>query len=70
MYFAAKENNIDILNYLLSDQRIRLGPNSFKECEKLTEIKIPSFITKIEESLFEGCTKLSHVELPPSIKSI
>ena len=47
-----------------------IGKSAFYNCEKLTDITIPSGITKIEESTFEGCKSLEGITIPSTVTSI
>lgn len=38
-----------------------IGNSAFKDCTSLTDISIPSEVTKIGECAFMGCTSLSSV---------
>lgn len=60
-YFAAKKNNQNILNHFLKQIRIKFDSFIFKGCCKLTKITIPSYIKKIGENAFEGCTSLNEI---------
>ena len=44
--------------------------NGFDHCTSLTEIDIPTNVTRIGSSAFEGCTGLTNVELPANVTSI
>lgn len=38
-------------------------PGMFRNCESLTEITIPSYVTKIYKDAFSGCTSLTYVNV-------
>lgn len=48
----------------------RLGLNSFKEMVNLRSVKLPSSITYIDESAFNGCSNLRDIELNEGLKGI
>lgn len=67
---AAKGDNQEILNLLLSQEDIELGPNCFSDCIKLSKINIPPTVKKIGDYAFSGCSSLKEIEIPSSVKTI
>ncbi len=49
---------------VLSEALISIGNNSFKNCEKLTQVKFNEKIKFIGDSAFEGCISLEEIDLP------
>lgn len=47
-----------------------IGYSAFKNCTKLTSIKLPSSLTTIESYAFENCTGLTTLELPIEVTKI
>ena len=42
----------------------------FKDCRGVTEVVLPSSVTKIESESFRGCVRLKKINLPSSVKKI
>ncbi|KAK8892563.1 hypothetical protein M9Y10_029796 [Tritrichomonas musculus] len=61
-YYAAKKNNIDIVNYLLFEFKPTIYPNCFDYDMRLVQITIPSFILELENKAFCNCESLKSVE--------
>ena len=40
------------------------------KCTNLTDVSLPSTLTKIDTSAFEGCTGLTEIKIPKSVKTI
>lgn len=49
---------------------INIGKYAFSHCENLTNILLPSNLEVINEGLFDGCTRLNHIEIPDNVISI
>ncbi len=47
-----------------------IGPESFKNCTKLTSVTIPDSVTSIGKEAFNGCTALTTVSLGAGVKEI
>lgn len=47
-----------------------IGARAFCDSPDLTEVKIPSTVTKIKEYAFSGCTGLTKIELPPQLEEV
>lgn len=47
-----------------------IGPNAFKDCSSLIDIKLPETLAKIGRSAFEGCSHLSKIYIPHSVIKI
>ncbi|KAK8876569.1 hypothetical protein M9Y10_006786 [Tritrichomonas musculus] len=66
---ASFNNNIDLINLLLSQPGIQIGKN-FSNCRYIKQLSIPSSVIYIEENAFLNCSSLFQMEIPPSIISI
>lgn len=56
-----------------NDQRIKvtqIGANAFKNCKKITSVRIPATVTDIADNAFYGCKKLASVDIPASVTTI
>ena len=71
LLLAMKENNIEItMNILLSLEGIEKDSFCIKnECE-LTEFKIPSFVTSINQIYFKNISSLTKITIPESVTHI
>ena len=49
---------------------VRIGDDSFENCENLKSIEIPNGVTSIGEAAFFGCDKLESVIIPKGVISI
>ncbi|KAK8883970.1 hypothetical protein M9Y10_043072 [Tritrichomonas musculus] len=73
---AAKKNNMEIVNLLLSQPNCSIGANSFQksyafhECKNLTSITIPTSVKWIGSHAFGKCISLKEIELPSSMTSV
>ena len=47
-----------------------IGPGTFKDCQKLKEIKLPEGLLMIEYKAFMNCLNLENVYIPASVKKI
>ncbi len=47
-----------------------IGYEAFKNCVKLTEVKIPNSIKSIEDEAFCGCSSLTSITIPSTVTSI
>ena len=70
MKAAAKNGNNMIVNYLLSQPKIRIKSRLFTNCSMLIEIKLPESIDKIKSYAFYGCALLERVLIPSSVTKI
>ncbi|KAK8839221.1 hypothetical protein M9Y10_032150 [Tritrichomonas musculus] len=70
LHDAANRNNIDVVNFLLMKMKCEIIPYMFKQCHKLTMIKIPESATEIGFYAFDGCSSLRKISLPSSLTSI
>ena len=66
---AESNNNIDNLYYLLSKQSEKYA-HLFDAFDKLTQIVIPSSITKIEKHAFDNYLSLQEIIIPSSVTKI
>ncbi len=48
----------------------KLPDSTFRNCTKLTSIKMPSSLTTIGNNAFAGCSSLASIEIPSSVSSI
>lgn len=55
---------------IIPDDVTSIGERAFRDCQKLTSIKIPNGVTTIERFAFCGCRMLTDVTIPNSVKSI
>lgn len=60
--FDAFMNRIVQVNFTSNSRLTHLGPNVFKGAVQLTSIELPSTVQSISLGLFDGCTKLSHID--------
>jgi hypothetical protein len=51
----------------LNQKLVVIGNDCFKECKKLTQIEIPSSVTKIGDRAFIICTSLKFVVIASSV---
>ncbi len=49
---------------------LEIGNSTFRGCDRLSNISLPSTLTSIGDSAFEGCIRLGTVYIPPSVSSI
>ena len=60
--------------YVIPDGVICIGGgflyDGFRGCSRLTSVKIPNGVTRIEGSAFYGCTNLTTIMIPDSVTSI
>lgn len=47
-----------------------IGDYAFANCNKLTELSIPSSVTRIEYGAFSGCTSLENITIPEGVQII
>lgn len=75
------QNCQNLASVTLHDGITKIGGSVFRNCAKLSAItlgnksrtasvELPSKLTTIESYLFQGCTSLTHIELPANVKSI
>ena len=69
LHLAAKKNNIEIVNLLLSQQEIQIGDDCFLNCQRLEKLSIPSFITFLGNNAFKNCSSLISIDIPSSVVS-
>lgn len=62
--------NSKVTTVTLGKNVTTVGKNAFKDCKKLTKIKFPAKLQKVEAGAFTGCTKLKSVSLPAATKTI
>ena len=43
---------------------------AFCDCTHLTNVSVPSSVTRIGEGAFYGCSELTRLEIPKSVKTI
>ena len=67
---AATKMNWEIFDLLLSQENIKICDNCFRNCDTLTKISIPSFITSISRYAFKNCVSLVEISIPSSVKHI
>ena len=66
--FQDAADNIE--TFVFGDSVEQIPANLCRNMSKLTSITIPSSVTSIGGSAFEGCTGLTSVTIPPSVTSI
>ena len=54
----------------LPDSVLNLDSQAFCECDSLVDVKLPKNITKINMSLFLGCTLLKEINIPECVTEI
>ena len=64
LHIAAINENFEIVNILLSYEKIQIFPNAFKKCKKIKEINIKPLIQKIGDNAFEDCCSLQKLKIP------
>ena len=64
---AATKMNWEIFDLLLSQENIKICDYCFRDCDTLTKISIPSFITSISRYAFFNCVSLVEISIPPSV---
>lgn len=67
---AARKDNQDIIELLMSVEGIEIGDKCFLRCRNLTEINISSNVTSIGTAAFNGCILLAKVTMASSVTSI
>ena len=67
---AVEKNKLDIVDLLLTQPRIMIYSDTFREIKFIRDINIQSPMTVIEGWSFYGCLSLTHILLPPSIMFI
>ena len=55
---------------VLSENVRGINSNSFRGCEEITEVNIPSKVTKIGYGAFSQCKKIKTVSIPAGVKTI
>ncbi|KAK8857658.1 hypothetical protein M9Y10_016064 [Tritrichomonas musculus] len=73
LQIAADEGNMRIVDLLLNNKKYAeeaFKSRAFYECKFLKQVKIPSFITSIGESCFEGCLLMEEITIPSSVTVI
>ena len=48
----------------------RIANNAFKDCVKITEVKLPAGVTALGSGAFSGCTGLTSINLPAGVTTI
>ena len=56
--------------FVIPDQVEFIGSGAFRNCKKITSVKMSDNLTQIGFDAFEGCTSLKNVKLPEGLKSI
>ncbi|MGP1530309.1 MAG: leucine-rich repeat protein [Treponema sp.] len=59
------EGVIEVPDYVKS-----IASNAFKDCVKVTEVKLPSGLTEIGSEAFRGCTGLTSITIPAGVTQI
>ena len=59
------EGVIEVPDYVKS-----IASNAFKDCVKITEVKLPAGVTALGSGAFSGCTGLTSVNLPAGLTQI
>lgn len=54
--------------YVVPDGIQYLGGKAFHNCKNLTSVKLPEGLLEISHNVFNGCSKLRHINLPDSIR--
>lgn len=60
----------DIEKLIIGDGIRVIGGNAFKNCKKLSYVRLPSTLQKIYTNAFYGCTSLTKLHIPSSVKYI
>lgn len=68
----ALSNATNLTRVVIPDNVETIGENAFKGLENLQSVTLPTNanFTEIPESLFEGCTRLSSINIPDSVTTI
>ena len=70
MKVAASENNLEILQFLLSQKGVQIEKECFIDCSKLQKVVIPDSITYIGISSFANCISLKEITFPDTLDYI
>lgn len=72
-YAGGKSCNNFYIPTTLRSVRVKNGyvsNNAFKDCSMLTEIEVPSTLTRIGIAAFQGCSELTSFHLPEALQTI
>lgn len=60
----------DIVSVLFPASLEEIGPNAFRECDRLKTVVFPAKLKKIGARAFNGCSALTEVALPSGLEEI
>ncbi len=63
-------NQRNLKSVIISDGVRLMGREIFRGCSALSEIRLPSDLTKIPDETFSGCIGLSQIDLPANVAEI
>jgi len=61
---------LSVVDFAPNSALTSIGEYAFYECKRLKSISLPNGITKLENGVFETCSELESVILPPALNSI
>ncbi|KAK8850230.1 hypothetical protein M9Y10_018355 [Tritrichomonas musculus] len=67
LHVAAEKDNQEILSFLLSQENVIIPRDCFKDCTKLSKLRIPGNAVSIEDSSFANCESLEEVFIPLTV---
>ena len=67
LHAAAEKDNQEILSFLLSQENVIIPRDCFKDCTKLSKLRIPGDAVSIEDSSFANCESLEEVFIPLTV---
>ncbi len=68
--YSGKENTVTIPTKLRGKPVAVIGTRSFRNNTSISEVKVPSGVTRIGANAFEGCTSLNTLTIPLSLTEI
>lgn len=66
-FWQSVSRSVDIVSVDIPSTVESINENAFRECKKLTEVKLHDGLKKIGEGAFCGCSSLKKIELPDSV---
>ncbi len=61
-------NGEPIVDLVIPDTAIRIGPRAFINCQSINSLRIPDALIMIHSSAFENCRNLTDVKLPECLR--